>query len=184
MSLPNILPKKAIFFDRDGTLIVDKVYQSDPDALEYLPGYFELMTYLHQLPNSQKFLTFIVTNQSGIGRGLFDESAVLAIHERMNHDLLMRGLSPFTDLGFCPHLDSDHCTCRKPMPGMINQLCEKWNIDKASSLMMGDKSLDVGAGKAAGIGHNLIITVMTDSFEIKLTSVPNLFKLVEYLSAF
>ncbi|MDH4467193.1 MAG: HAD family hydrolase [Bacteriovoracaceae bacterium] len=177
MSLESLEDRSAIFFDRDGTLIVDKVYQKDPAQTEYQVGYFELITFLQR---AQKFLLFVVTNQSGIGRGFFKESNVMAIHDRMNQDLVAKGLRPFQGIKLCPHRNEDQCQCRKPMPGMILELLHEWKIDPTKSYMVGDKLSDVEAGRAAGLAQNILIS---ETSQINLTSVPNLLKLVEYFQA-
>lgn len=175
----NLTLKSAIFFDRDGTLIMDKVYQSDPAAIEYCEGYWELMTFLRSEQGRQRFpYLFVVTNQSGIGRGMFAPQAAEDIHQKMNQDLRQRGLDPFDDWQFCPHLPEDKCSCRKPEPGMLLTLVKKWNIDVTRSVMVGDKTIDGEAGLAAGIGCNILLR---EGMEKNLTSIPNLHKLTEYL---
>jgi D,D-heptose 1,7-bisphosphate phosphatase len=170
--------RPAIFFDRDGTLIVDHPYQHRADAIEYLPGYFELMRLLTQ---KSDFLLFVVTNQSGVARGYFPAPAIMEIHEQMNADLQRAGLRPFDDIRYCPHLDSDLCLCRKPRPGMLVDLATKWSVDLERSVMVGDRVSDVEAGQNAKVKHPLLLDPKSSS-QINLTSIPNLFELADYLS--
>jgi len=182
----NLNIKSAIFFDRDGSLIVDKPYQYKASEIEYLPGYFELMEFL---TTQSHFLKFIVTNQSGVARGFFKDSSIREIHKRMNLDLKSRSFLPFDDLAFCPHIEEDQCSCRKPKAGMIEELCSKWNVDRQRSLMIGDRLSDMGAGHNAKLGHLVLLNDRNlekkdaDILKINLTSISNLFELVDYLSS-
>ncbi|MBP9674597.1 MAG: HAD family hydrolase [Bacteriovoracaceae bacterium] len=148
---------KALFLDRDGTLIVDKHYQKDAHAITYLPHIFEALA----LFKKNDYELFIVTNQSGIARGLLNLHDVNLIHQKMNADLLSHSIPPFADIALCPHAPDDHCLCRKPSPKMILDLAQKWDVDLSQSFMVGDKESDIEAGKNAGTKTFLI--TKTDS---------------------
>ena len=137
---------KAIFFDRDDTLIVDKNYMYKKEDLEFFSDTFSVLKELQ----AKGFLLFIVTNQSGIGRGFFKESDMHNFHEHMLNKLKKAGVT-ITKIAFCPHAPEDMCDCRKPFPKLINQLCEEFSIDRKLSYMVGDKQSDLDAGTNAGI---------------------------------
>jgi len=145
--------KAAIFLDRDETLNQDRGYIYDPAEFAWMPGAAAALRRFHTagLP------VFVVTNQGGIGRGMFTEAAM---HQFNNHliDNARAAGGDITDIAFCPHhpLAPDPamatpCRCRKPEPGLIIQLAEKWQIDLANSVMIGDRDSDVEAGQRAGM---------------------------------
>jgi len=145
--------KKAIFFDRDGTLIVDKVYLNNPDAIEYLPKIFEALRALRDAG----YVFLIATNQSGVPRGLVTIENLNEIHRRLRFAFAEHGVD-ILDFYYAPFLtDYDHIM-RKPNPGMILQGAYDYNIDIGQSWMVGDKMVDVEAGHRAGarsvlVGH-------------------------------
>lgn len=107
--------------------------------------------------NDAGYLVFIVTNQAGIARGYYDEAAVNKLHHWMQSELAIVG-AHFDDVRFCPHHPqgtvaelSHDCECRKPNPGMLKALIERWNPEISASIMLGDSTKDVDAGVAMGI---------------------------------
>lgn len=136
---------RAIFLDRDGTVIKDKGYLKGPAGVELLPGAGEALGELKQTG----FLLVVVTNQSGIGRGFFPFENVTA-----QHDKLQAILHPFgagiDRFEICPHAPEEDCECRKPAPQMLLRAAAGLGIDLNRSLMIGDKASDIMAGKAAG----------------------------------
>ena len=113
------------------------------------------------MANNKDYLIFVVTNQSGIGRGFYNEKAVQSLHDQMNADLAKID-AHIDGLEFCPHHPQEAqpeylkaCNCRKPAPGMILKLIEKWQIDSAQSLMIGDKDTDIAAAMAANVSGHL-----------------------------
>lgn len=144
---------KAVFFDRDGTLIHEKpgTYLSDPAQVRLYAPVPRALTRLQQAG----FVFFIVSNQSGIGRGYFTEKEVQAVHAR-----LRRLLHPVAiqDIVFCPHAPDEKCTCRKPGTLLGQQLIQKYHIDPARSFMVGDKKADVLFGQKLGLRAVLVTT--------------------------
>lgn len=145
------MTRKAIFFDRDGCLIIDKHYLADPNLLEYFEDTFDALQRLRD----NGFLLFVVTNQSGIGRGMFTKEQMDSVHSKMLADFAAHQIK-IEDIAFCPHTPDDHCECRKPAPLLINNLCKSYDIDKNSSYMIGDKLSDAQCGVNANINGCLI----------------------------
>lgn len=136
---------KAIFLDRDGTIIVDKIYLNDPEQIEYLPGVF---VGLRQLRDAG-FIFLIVTNQSGLPRGKVKIDNLHEIHRRIRSAFAAEGVD-LREFYYAPYLtDFDH-PMRKPNPGMILTGASEYNIDLKQSWMIGDRMLDVEAGHRAG----------------------------------
>lgn len=102
------------------------------------------------------FDLFVVTNQSGVGRGYFALESVYVIHRQLQNDLRENKLEPFKDFAICPHSPDENCQCRKPSGKMIKELIEKHHIDPAKSYMLGDKLIDPGSGKDAGVTGVLV----------------------------
>jgi D-glycero-D-manno-heptose 1,7-bisphosphate phosphatase len=145
----------ALFIDRDGIVNVDRGYVCRIDQFEFVPGIFELVRFT---VSSLRWPVVVVTNQSGIGRGYFDEQVFGALTERMCERFRAEN-APITAVYHCPYhpiygLGSyryDH-PWRKPRPGMILQAAKDLSIDLFGSVMVGDKLSDMLAGVAAGIG--------------------------------
>lgn len=144
------MKKKAVFIDRDGTLIEDVGYLARLEDLRVFPFTFEALRLLKE----NGFLAVVITNQSGIGRGIYDAAAMHSIHERLQKDL-GKMLDGFY---FCPHLPGDGCACRKPNLGMIQAACRDLEIDMEGSWMIGDKAIDIKTGVNAGIKTALVLT--------------------------
>ena len=142
---------KAAFFDRDGTINIDTGYLYEPEKLAFVPGVPDLI----RRCNEEKYLVIVVTNQSGIARGMFTETQMQALHEAMNRRL-KEGYGAHIDaFYFCPHLPeiTGECDCRKPKPGLFLKAIEDYDIDPAASLSFGDSLRDEQASRAAGIQH-------------------------------
>lgn len=136
---------KTVFLDRDGTIIKDKDYLSNPEEVELLPGAGKALADL----KNAGFLLIIVTNQSGVGRGFFQMENVRAQNNRLQELLAPFGVQ-IDGFEVCPHTPEADCECRKPAPTMLVRAAEKHRISLAQAIMIGDKSSDVTAGKAAG----------------------------------
>jgi D-glycero-D-manno-heptose 1,7-bisphosphate phosphatase len=109
-----------------------------------------------QLLQQLHFDLFVVTNQSGVGRGYFSLESVYVIHRQLQNDLREFKLQPFKDFAICPHGPDDKCHCRKPSGQMIQELISKYHIDPKHSFMVGDKIIDAESGKNAGISGILV----------------------------
>ena len=136
---------KAVFIDRDGTIIYDVGYPKEPDQVEILP---EVCTALSSLKD-QGFKLIIVSNQSGIGRGILTLEEVELVHQRLISVLGKRGIS-IDATYYCPHAPEENCICRKPSPEMFFWAAKDLNVDLTNSFMIGDKISDIEAGKKAG----------------------------------
>jgi D-glycero-D-manno-heptose 1,7-bisphosphate phosphatase len=142
-----------VFFDRDGVLNEDRDYVHKIEDFAWVPGAPEAIRHL----NRQGWLVFVVTNQSGVARGYYDESAVHLLHAHMQAELARIG-AHIDDFRHCPHHPKaeraeyrQDCDCRKPGPGMILDLLGSWPIDIGRSLLIGDKQRDIDAAVAAGV---------------------------------
>ena len=138
----------GVFLDRDGTVIHEKGYLSNPDGVELIPGAVRAI----RLINHLGLRTVVVSNQSGVARGYFPVSVVEEINNRL-HVLLGKEEASLDGMYYCPHHPDDGCTCRKPEPGMLQLPAEELGIDLLSSYMVGDKADDIGAvHRVAGKG--------------------------------
>lgn len=146
-------PRPAAFLDRDGILNEDYGYIGQIERFTWRPSARETVKWL----NDRGFLVFIVTNQAGVARGLFDATAVERIHAHMRNELSEID-AHIDDIRFCPHHPEGTvaeyaaaCSWRKPGPGMVLDLLKHWSVDLTRSFMLGDKESDVAAGEAAGV---------------------------------
>ena len=146
---------KAVFLDRDGTLIIEKNYIKNPADVALEKEAAEGAEMLHKAG----YALVIVTNQSGIARGFLSESDYQAVQDRVVSLLKTPVLTSY----HCPHLEN--CDCRKPQPGMLLKAIESFNIDPKTSFMMGDKESDIEAGRAAGVRTVLVRTGYGKSHE-------------------
>jgi len=157
--------RKAVFLDRDGTLIEEVNFLSSVDELRLFPYTFEAV----KLLKDAGFLIIVVTNQSGIGRGIYDEAAMNAIHDEMQ--LQLEGM--IDAFYFCPHLPCDGCSCRKPSLGMLESAVKDFAIDLSNSWMIGDKKIDVETGVKAGSRTALVMTGYGRSHAKQLDTTPD-----------
>lgn len=141
----NSTRQRAIFLDRDGTLIHDAGYVNDPQDVQLIPGSLDALARLQKAG----FALVIVSNQSGIGRGLISRSEARAVHERLE-ELLAEGGVSLDGAYYCPHTPEDGCDCRKPSPGLVEQAADQLGLDLDHSFVVGDQDRDVEAGRRAG----------------------------------
>lgn len=134
---------RAIFFDRDDTLIVDVPYNGDPEYVELMPGAREACRLLFDLG----YKLIIISNQSGVGRGMITPEQVQAVNERI---LELLGKELFTAVYCCYDAPDQPNSCRKPSPHMLLQAQKEHQLDLGRSFMIGDKTDDVLAGRNAG----------------------------------
>jgi D-glycero-D-manno-heptose 1,7-bisphosphate phosphatase len=138
--------KKAVFLDRDNTIIKDNGYTHKVEDFETLPNAIEGMSALHDAG----FLLIVITNQSGIGRGYYNKSDVHKFHKHMHTHFKKKGIE-IADFCYCGHHPDDRCLCRKPSPIMIENAIKKFDIEKSLSWMVGDRDTDIDAGHNAGV---------------------------------
>ena len=153
-----IQKRPAIFLDRDGTLIEDLHYLSDPAQVVLLAGCVDGLLKL----SSAGFYLVVVTNQSGIARGLMTQGQVDEVNDSLA-DLLSRQGVVLDGIYLCPHGPDDGCRCRKPRAGMVEQAREKLPIDLTRSWVIGDKCSDVLLGQNVGVRTILLKTDETNS---------------------
>ena len=149
--------RPAVFFDRDGVLNEDDGYVFDPNTIRWVEGARQAV----KAVNEAGYFAFVVTNQSGVARGFYEEHHVRSLHEWMSRDLATIG-AQIDAFEFCPHHPDSliaqyrlACTCRKPQPGMIKALLDRYPVDVGESFMVGDKQSDLDAAQAAGIAGYL-----------------------------
>jgi histidinol-phosphate phosphatase family protein len=137
--------RRALFLDRDGTLIPDVGYARDPHQVQLLPGAGRALAALQE----RGVVLVLVSNQSGIGRGLIEAREAEAVHRRLEECLLEHGVR-LAGTYYCPHAPEARCDCRKPSPHMLVQAAQTFGIELSHSFMIGDKVTDVVAGRRAG----------------------------------
>jgi len=152
------LAKPAVFIDRDGVINVDHGYVHTTDDFEYVEGVFAACKKLKEMG----YLLVLVTNQSGIARGMFTEDEFLSLTEWMDWNFVDNGVE-FDGIYYCPHHPEgqgdyrQECDCRKPKPGMLISARDYLKIDMAQSVMIGDKADDMTAAKAAEVGTKILV---------------------------
>ena len=145
---------KICILDRDGTINEDsEEFVKSPGEWRPLPGSLEAIARL----NHAGWHVVIVTNQSGLGRGLFDTGELNAMHAKM-HSMLAAVGGRVDAIFFCPHTPEDECSCRKPLPGLYNQISERYGIDLTGMPTVGDSMRDLVAGAAVGCQPHLVLT--------------------------
>lgn len=145
--------RPAAFLDRDGVLNVDHGYTHRPEQLEWIDGAPEAV----RLLNEAGYYVLVITNQSGIARGYYDEATVKSFHAHMQDNLSAQG-AHVDAFYYCPHHPEGtikslaiRCRCRKPGPGMLEQAARDWPIDLGASFLIGDKDDDIAAAAAFNI---------------------------------
>ena len=183
----DILAKPAVFLDRDGVINVDHGYVHDEHDFEFIDGVFEATKKLQQMG----YLLVLVTNQSGVARGMFSEDRFLSLTEWMDWNFVDNGVE-LDGIYYCLHhpehgIDEykQDCDCRKPKPGMFISARDFLKIDMEKSIMIGDKAEDMMAAEAAGVGTKILVRSgkpVTEQGETLATAVVDSIKDVpEYL---
>jgi D-glycero-D-manno-heptose 1,7-bisphosphate phosphatase len=144
---------KMVLIDRDGTLIVNKHYLDNPEDIEFYPGVINSIKKL----NSAGIKVVVITNQSGIGRGLFSLTTLQKIHDEMILQIESGG-AKIDSIFFCPHKPEDGCECRKPNIGMMVEASVMFGIDLSHATIIGDSEADIKAGTRAGCTPILVLT--------------------------
>lgn len=143
---------KALFLDRDGVINKDPGYVYRIEEFEFMPGIFEALSGFMALG----YEIFIITNQSGIGRGYYTKDDFDKLSRYMLDEFKSHGVQ-IQKIYHCPHTPSDKCECRKPKPGMILQALSEFDINLDSSIMIGDKQSDLDAANSAGVGSGFLL---------------------------
>lgn len=134
---------KAIFLDRDGVInrkVPEKDFVKNVDELIYLPKVKQIIG----MVKKKGYLVIIVSNQSGINRGIIKKENIEKINEKLRKELKIDAIY------YCPHLPDENCACRKPKTGLIEKAAKDFDIDVKNSLLIGDNDFDIAAGNAAG----------------------------------
>jgi D-glycero-D-manno-heptose 1,7-bisphosphate phosphatase len=142
---------KVVILDRDGTMVIDRGYLSDPAGLEFEPGAAEGLKWLY----SHGYRLVVITNQSGVGRGFFTLERLEAMNARLNIMVEEAG-AKLEGIYYCPHAPNDGCDCRKPALGLLIRAASDLGFDPASAIMIGDKESDIEFGRRAGATTVLI----------------------------
>lgn len=168
--------RAAVFLDRDGTVIEERHYLSTPEGVQLIAGAGEGIAAL----NRAGVATVLVTNQSGVARGYFDEGAVLAIHARLEELLQAEG-ARLDALYWCPHLEEavlepyrQVCSCRKPAPGMVERARQELSLDGLPAFVVGDKEVDLDLGTRCGAVSILVRTGYGAKVEARLRAAQQL----------
>jgi D-glycero-D-manno-heptose 1,7-bisphosphate phosphatase len=145
--------RRVVALDRDGTIIVERHYLSDPSLVELLPGAAAGMRRMRALGLG----LIVVTNQSGVGRAYFDEAQLSRIHDRLLALLAAEGVQ-LDGVYYCPHVPDDACLCRKPEPGLLERAAQELGFDLRASFVIGDNTTDIELGRRVGARTLLVRT--------------------------
>lgn len=173
------MKKKTIFLDRDGTLIIDRVYLNDPAQIEYLPGVFTALAALRDAG----FQFVIATNQSGVAKGIITLDNLTKIHELICAEFARHGIS-FAGIYYAPYTSETNHPMRKPNPGMLEQAAIDVHADLPRSWMIGDRMTDVECGRRAGARGILLAGMETPAdspFPPPAAFVPSLLEASEVI---
>jgi histidinol-phosphate phosphatase family protein len=165
---------QAVLLDRDGTLIEDTGYPSDPDAIRLMPGARIAVGRARQAG----LATAVVTNQSGVGRGLIRRDEMESVNRRLD-----RLVGPVDVWSVCCHRPEDGCGCRKPAPGLIIDAAQRLDVKTSDCVVIGDIGVDVQAAAAAGARSILVPTPRTRAAEIRAARqvAPDLLSAIDLL---
>lgn len=144
---------RLVLIDRDGTINTEQNYLSAPDQIELFPETAAGIKLLRELG----LKLIVVTNQSAIGRGLFDEARLAEIHNRL-HEILDAAGAKIDAVYFCPHLPENNCDCRKPLTAMARRAAKDFNAELEKSFVIGDNVCDIELGKNIGAVTILVRT--------------------------
>lgn len=152
--------RRFIVLDRDGTIIEEREYLSHPEQVALIPGVGAALRRLRQMG----FGLVMITNQSGVGRGYFEQAQLELIHERLNQLLDQEGVQ-LDRIYVCPHTPDDGCACRKPGTRLIEQAAKELGLNLENSIVIGDKDCDVDMGRRVGAITFLVRTGYGAQFE-------------------
>jgi D-glycero-D-manno-heptose 1,7-bisphosphate phosphatase len=168
---------EAVFFDRDGTLIEDVPYNGEADKAVAMQGAVATVAAIRK----RRLKTAVVTNQSGIGRGLLSSCEVERVNRRVDELV-----GPFDVWAVCPHAPHDGCGCRKPAPGLVFEAASRLGVRPIDVIVVGDRLADIGAANAAGALAVLVPSERTESdaarrADIVLSTIEDLVDFVDGL---
>jgi D-glycero-D-manno-heptose 1,7-bisphosphate phosphatase len=143
--------RNVIVLDRDGTIVIDRNYLDDPDGLAFLPGARAGLRWLYE----HGYRLIVITNQSGIARGLFSTERLHEIHQRLNEMIIDAG-ARLEGIYFCPHGPDEGCECRKPRSALLEQAARELSFNLSAVIVVGDKPSDVELGQRVGAPGILI----------------------------
>ena len=143
--MPRNPERRFVILDRDGTIIEEREYLSDPEQVTLIPGAGAALRELRRMG----YGLIVITNQSGIGRGFFDLGQLQRVHKRLEELLQSEGIH-LDGLYVCPHSPDDDCACRKPKLGLLQKAGRDLDFSIASSIVIGDKASDIEMGRMAG----------------------------------
>ena len=179
---------KAVFLDRDGTIVEDVGYMNNPRQIQFIPGSIDAIKKL----NEAGYKVVVITNQAGIARGLITEDMLQTIDKTL-HKWILNGGAHLDGIYYCPH-HPEHgvhpykqdCECRKPHPGLIKRAHRDLDIDLSQSFMVGDKATDIQAGRRAGTKTILVESGRGEGEKPRLKEKPdyiakNLLQAVDWL---
>jgi histidinol-phosphate phosphatase family protein len=146
--------RSAVFLDRDGTIIEERGFLGDPSGVEILPTVTDALRLLRE----HGFATIVVSNQSGVARGYFDDAAVSAVNDEIARQLANDGIA-IDGWYWCSHFEQD-CACRKPAPGMVHRAVGEQGLTLDGSAMIGDRGSDIALAHAVGIPGILLPGVL------------------------
>jgi D-glycero-D-manno-heptose 1,7-bisphosphate phosphatase len=151
--------RRAAFLDRDGVINEERAFVHTVEEFAWVPGTVEALRHL----KAAGYLLVIITNQSGIARGLYTEADYVALTQHMQNELAVHGVH-LDAIDHCPHLPDApvpryrlDCECRKPRPGMIERICRTLDVDVSASILVGDRLSDIEAGRRAGVGRCFLV---------------------------
>ncbi len=173
-----------ILLDRDGVINEDSVgYIKSTEEWEPIPGSLEAIS----LFNQKGYKVIVITNQSGIGRGLYDEEVMIQIHQKMEKMVEEKG-GMIEKIYYCPHDPDLNCSCRKPQPGMFNAFSKEYNRPLSDLYYVGDKLADIQAAEAVGAKPILVKTgkgleTLENNPEISSPIFENLYDAAKFITA-
>ena len=142
---------KALFLDRDGVINIDYGHVHSVENFDFIEGIFDLC----RIAQQKGYLIIVITNQAGIGKGLYSENDFLELNQWMIKQFMINGII-VSKTYYCPHKPEENCSCRKPNPGMLLKAIEEFKINPFDSILIGDKKSDIEAGQNANIGNCIL----------------------------
>jgi len=169
---------KVVVLDRDGTMVIDRGYLADPEGLEFTPTAPEALRWLYD----RGYRLVVVTNQSGVGRGLFPIDRVEAMNARL-HEMVESAGARLSKIYFCPHTPEENCDCRKPKLGLMERAAFELNFDPRKSVVVGDQESDIEFGHRAGAKTILIARNPPTSGTAATLTVPTLLQAATFITS-